>query len=227
METTTLGQTIKKLRQEKNLTQQQLADLMNVSNKAISKWENDEGTPDLENLKRLSQIFKISLDQLLSNKKQEEKYQLNKKDKIIFTLSVVSVIMIFFPFASIRVDFGFETSAVFTNPALFVNGFQMIRSMLRQPTATDMVIGALLLGYLILFGLQTHKLFKSGLNYPKEPLLYALAALGCMIGVIICFITYRPLIGEVTLSYAPVIMAVLQVISIIVIFMPLKSLKDN
>lgn len=57
---------IKELRQQHNLTQQQLADLLSVSNKAVSKWENDEGTPDLDNLKRLAQVFNVTIDSLVN-----------------------------------------------------------------------------------------------------------------------------------------------------------------
>ena len=46
-----LATQIKDLRKKHNLTQQQLADLLSVSNKSISKWEKDEGIPDLKNIK--------------------------------------------------------------------------------------------------------------------------------------------------------------------------------
>ena len=54
------------------MTQLQLAELIGVSNKAVSKWENDEGLPDIENLKRLSQVFNESLDALLSNEPEKK-----------------------------------------------------------------------------------------------------------------------------------------------------------
>lgn len=50
------------------MTQLQLAELIGVSNKAVNKWENDEGLPDIESFKRLSQVFNESFDSLLSNK---------------------------------------------------------------------------------------------------------------------------------------------------------------
>ena len=49
------------MRKAVNLTQQQLADMIGVSNKAVSKWENGEGYPDIENLKRVSAIFNTSI----------------------------------------------------------------------------------------------------------------------------------------------------------------------
>ena len=63
----TLGQKIKKFRNEKHLTRKDLADQLNVSFQTVSKWENDENEPDIYTLKELSKTFNCSLDCLLSN----------------------------------------------------------------------------------------------------------------------------------------------------------------
>lgn len=62
----TLGQKIKKLRVEKNLTQKDLADRLYVTFQTVSKWENDENEPDVSTLRELSKVFECSLDYLLS-----------------------------------------------------------------------------------------------------------------------------------------------------------------
>ena len=54
------------LRKEKNLTQEQLAELLFVSRTAISKWESGRGYPSIESLKMLSIFFNVSIDDLLS-----------------------------------------------------------------------------------------------------------------------------------------------------------------
>ncbi|MBE6563885.1 MAG: helix-turn-helix transcriptional regulator [Ruminococcaceae bacterium] len=64
-ETTTLGQRIYQYRKEKNLSQEQLADLLDVSRQSISKWETDASVPELEKLLRMSDIFAVSLDELI------------------------------------------------------------------------------------------------------------------------------------------------------------------
>ena len=71
----TLGQKIKKLRNEKGLTQKDLANLVNVTFQTVSKWENDENEPDVSTLRRLSQLFDCSMDDLLSEEEvvEEEK----------------------------------------------------------------------------------------------------------------------------------------------------------
>lgn len=61
-----LGDNIKKLREEKNLTQQQLADKLYVSRQTISRWENSSRCPDLITAKKLAIELNISIDELLS-----------------------------------------------------------------------------------------------------------------------------------------------------------------
>lgn len=62
-----LGENIKKLRKEKNLSQEQLAEMLNVSRQAVSKWESGKAYPDIENLILLRDIFNVTLDDLIIN----------------------------------------------------------------------------------------------------------------------------------------------------------------
>lgn len=59
------GQFLYELRKEKGLTQSQLADMLNVTNKAVSKWETGEAYPETAQLVPLSMIFNVSVDELL------------------------------------------------------------------------------------------------------------------------------------------------------------------
>lgn len=60
-----LGETIYRLRTEKNLSQGDLAEMLEVSRQSISKWENNSAVPDLEKIIKLSEIFEVSLDELV------------------------------------------------------------------------------------------------------------------------------------------------------------------
>ena len=62
-----LGNKILALRKKENLSQEQLAEKMNVTRQTISKWELNETTPDIKQAKELSRLFKISLDELTEN----------------------------------------------------------------------------------------------------------------------------------------------------------------
>lgn len=58
---------LKLLRKQKGLTQQQLADLLNVSNKSVSRWESEGGYPDIELLAELAKALGVTVDELLSD----------------------------------------------------------------------------------------------------------------------------------------------------------------
>jgi transcriptional regulator with XRE-family HTH domain len=60
-----LGETIYRLRTEKQLSQGELAEMLEVSRQSISKWENNSAVPELEKLIRLCEIFGVSLDELV------------------------------------------------------------------------------------------------------------------------------------------------------------------
>lgn len=63
----TLGEKLKEIRKKFGLSQEQLAEIMNVSRQAITKWENDGGIPDVTNLQELSKVFGITVDYLLND----------------------------------------------------------------------------------------------------------------------------------------------------------------
>lgn len=60
-----LGETIFRLRTEKSLSQGNLAEMLGVSRQSISKWENNSAVPDLDKIIKLSEIFEVSLDELV------------------------------------------------------------------------------------------------------------------------------------------------------------------
>lgn len=71
----TVGRTIATLRQAKGMTQQQLAAAMNVSHQAVSKWENGAALPDIQTLVGLTQLFGITVEQLLSGEIPEARLE--------------------------------------------------------------------------------------------------------------------------------------------------------
>lgn len=68
-----IGDTIAKLRKEKGWTQNELAEKLQVSDKAISKWESNKGDPSIEFLPIMAELFNVTLDYLMIGKEQEEK----------------------------------------------------------------------------------------------------------------------------------------------------------
>lgn len=74
---------LKKLRQEKNLTQDDLAEKIFVTRTAISKWETDNGYPSIESLKLLAKLFSTTIDDLISEEDIKIKEDLGLKNSKI------------------------------------------------------------------------------------------------------------------------------------------------
>ncbi len=75
------GELIFKLRTEKGLTQKQLADKLNVSDKAVSKWERGQGLPDVSLLPMLSAIFGVNIEGLLDGGLQSNSFSAGNMKK--------------------------------------------------------------------------------------------------------------------------------------------------
>lgn len=74
MEKRTMGALMSALRKSKGMTQQDVADKLGVSNKAVSKWERDDGYPDIAILPAIAEIYGVTVDELLRGEiKNEEK----------------------------------------------------------------------------------------------------------------------------------------------------------
>ena len=65
MNSVNFGKIVAKLRKERKMTQCDLAKMLNISDKAVSKWESGMGYPDIAQLPALSEIFEVSIDYLL------------------------------------------------------------------------------------------------------------------------------------------------------------------
>ena len=95
---------LKKLRQEQNLTQDDLADKIFVTRTAISKWETDNGYPSIESLKLLSRLFSVTVDELISDEdikiKEDLEFKRSKTNHIIalvgLALALISSVCLFF-----------------------------------------------------------------------------------------------------------------------------------
>ena len=75
-----LGEMISSLRKEKNMTQSDLAEKMNVTDKAVSKWERNLSCPDISSIPKLSEILDVSVEKLLNT---QTKYNSSKMEDII------------------------------------------------------------------------------------------------------------------------------------------------
>jgi transcriptional regulator with XRE-family HTH domain len=79
----TIGSIIKKLRRERDITQERLAELLNISASAVSQWETDRVMPDVTQIPVLANIFDVSADLILGINIER------KNEKIIEILDTV------------------------------------------------------------------------------------------------------------------------------------------
>ncbi|MCF0112059.1 MAG: helix-turn-helix transcriptional regulator [Erysipelotrichaceae bacterium] len=82
----TFGERLYKLRNDNNISQEELADLLDVSRQSISKWENDKAYPEITRLLFLSEYFHVSLDYLMRGTEQQ-----NSPEEPYRTKSMLSV----------------------------------------------------------------------------------------------------------------------------------------
>ena len=77
----TLSDRLQALRKSQNLSQEQLAEKLDVSRQAISKWESGQANPDINNILKLSDIYEVSTDYILTGKELDN--QIVYKDHIV------------------------------------------------------------------------------------------------------------------------------------------------
>lgn len=115
----TIAEKIKKLRKDNSMTQEDLAEKLNVSRQTISKWETSVTIPDADNIVAISKLFNITTDELLDYRVET----VQKKKQFIMDMAVLLFGIIgFIVFAILlmtnQID---ETSSVIT-----INGYGIV-----------------------------------------------------------------------------------------------------
>lgn len=140
-----IGLYIKKIRKEKNMTQQQLADKLNLSFQAVSKWETGETLPDTGILLELCNVLDISVDTLLNGG-----VIINKNRKLI---KVENIVKGFEHLSALKDCFGEESlfyKGIVDGISLKMNfNFEEALTINPEVLYTEVVIGYLLKGYIV------------------------------------------------------------------------------
>ena len=111
-----LSNNLKRYRKENNLTQTQLAEKLNYSDKSISKWERNEGIPDVIILVKLAELYNISIDDFFSSQIVNTKPKRKANKFLISCISFTGVWVLATILYSILTIFGvtsFETWLIF------------------------------------------------------------------------------------------------------------------
>ena len=93
----TTGDKILNLRKDKNITQEQLADMLGVSRQSVSKWESNTAYPEIDKLIRMSEIFNVSTDYLLKDnqEKNQDTISKNRINNYNNATLIIAIILIF------------------------------------------------------------------------------------------------------------------------------------
>lgn len=83
MNSNTIGALIASIRKENGWTQKELSEKLNVSDKAVSKWETGRGTPDIGSLEKLASVLNISVSELLAGKRFDCESTLTSSDEVL------------------------------------------------------------------------------------------------------------------------------------------------
>ena len=121
-----VGKQIQHYRKEKNLSQDELAEIIFVSRQSISNWERDATYPDIQNLLLLSKVFEVSLDKLvkgdLETMKQiihDQEFMRYKKDEVVFSLLLIGSPIISTPLILYLDGYGIAISCLILAVGIF------------------------------------------------------------------------------------------------------------
>lgn len=123
-----IGEKIYSLRKKHNLSQEELANELNVSRQTVSKWEVGESCPDFDKIVPLCELFGISTEELLRDKKIEEKKEEKQEKKVDIVKAVLICIAIFFYFLAIISTIVLE-EVVHLNDGLVASSFLMLSAI--------------------------------------------------------------------------------------------------
>ncbi|MBR3842218.1 MAG: helix-turn-helix transcriptional regulator [Christensenellaceae bacterium] len=147
-----IGKRIAALRREKGYKQDDIAKKLNISPQAVSKWENDQSYPDISVLPALAEYLGVSVDELLTGKKEEiapvrivPEEERKNIDEMFFRIIVDSAegdrIRVNLPMAFLRaaIEMGVEMPQVSGNKALQNIDFAQLLSMVQQGAVGNLV----------------------------------------------------------------------------------------
>lgn len=78
-----IGNFLRELRKQKGLTQEQIAEKLNVSNRTVSRWENGNNMPDLDILLEISDYYEVELRELLDGERKSEKMNSEMEETVL------------------------------------------------------------------------------------------------------------------------------------------------
>ena len=119
-----ISKNIKRLRQDVNLTQDSLAEKLCISRQAVSSWENDRTQPDVDMLERLSEVFGVSIEEIIYGKKRNTTLETEKQtygNTLTIVFSILGALLVGVGLVLIFVTFWQDMSLMFKGILSFVS----------------------------------------------------------------------------------------------------------
>lgn len=131
MDPKSTGLRIAEKRKEKGLNQIQLGEILNVSNRTVSKWEKGDGYPDITLLPAIADALDITIDELLTGKAPKTvtvpaKNPLSKKDKLLHEFKIIFIISLFLSIFSSLLGGITEAYCIWAFPILFYTHWEIM-----------------------------------------------------------------------------------------------------
>lgn len=147
-----LGEKLFELRKTKNLTQDEVAEKLNVTRQTVSKWETNQSSPDFDKIVPICELFEIGVEELLTGKKEEKQEkneeQEEKKEKVLTKQEAK------------------EKSAKVVSGSIFIYILAVALIMILVPVKhVNPIIASSI--FLILIGWATARIIKNYMSMPK------------------------------------------------------------
>ena len=133
------NENLKYLRKKEGLTQEQLAEKLNVSRQAVTKWESGQALPDIVNLKEIAVLFGATTDELLGDEKSKNATSLDKKLKDLpWFMGWLGFISLNFILDTQLQDFPLLLILLLFIIIIPVSGLIIVKDLKRKPAIIDM-----------------------------------------------------------------------------------------
>lgn len=147
-----LGERLFELRKTKNLTQDEVAEKLNVTRQTVSKWETNQSSPDFDKIVPICELFEIGVEELITGKKEEKQEkneeQEEKKEKVLTKQEAK------------------EKSAKVVSGSIFIYILAVALIMILVPVKhVNPIIASSI--FLILIGWATARIIKNYMSMPK------------------------------------------------------------
>ena len=144
-----IGEKLFELRREKNLSQEEVADKLNVSRQTVSKWETNQSVPDFDKIMPLCELYGVGVEELLTGKKPEEKTEMTQEEEDVPTRNEVR-----------------KKSAEVVSTSVFLYIFSIVIVIIGIPVLNwDPILVSSV--FLLIIGFATARIIKHYMSIPK------------------------------------------------------------